>query len=69
MLNESRIHQIINEEVTKAEVTKIVSDKIASELGSRNFDSKVREICADVIETLYRTLWNRSSVWKGTVKK
>lgn len=69
MLNEERLHQIISEEITKTEVTKIVNDKIASEFGSSGFESKVREIVADVIENLYRTLWNRSSVWKGQVKR
>lgn len=69
MLNEERLHQIISEELTKTEVSRMVSDKISSEFGSSNFESKVREIVADVIENLYRTLWNRSSVWKGQIKK
>ena len=69
MINEGRVHRIIEEEITKAEVSKMVSDKISSELGSKDFDSKIREIVADVIETLYRTLWSRSSTWKGQVKR
>ncbi len=69
MLKKNRMHQIINEEITKAEVSKIVSDKLSSELGSKDFDSKIRDIVADVIENLYRTLWNRSSTWKGQLKR
>ena len=29
----------------------------------------VKEISAEVIEDLFRTLWNRSSTWKGGVTR
>lgn len=69
MVTEQRLRNIINEELTKTEVTRLVSDKISSEYNSREFESKVREIVSDVIETLYRTLWNRSSTWKTQLRK
>lgn len=69
MLSENRINHIICEELTKAEVSKIVSDKIRSEYGSRDFDKAVREISADVVDKLFKVLWQRSSTWKSTLSR
>ena len=51
----------INEELTKSDVRSIMS----SEYKSADFKKAVKEISAEVIEDLFRTLWNRSSTWKG----
>ena len=60
---------IINEELTKSEVESIVSNRLSSAYDTREFKKAVKEITAQVIEDLYRTLWNRSSTWKGGVTK
>lgn len=55
----------INEELTKSDVRSIMS----SEYKSADFKKAVKEISAEVIEDLFRTLWNRSSTWKGGVTR
>ena len=55
----------INEELTKSDVRSIMS----SEYKSADFKKAVKEISAEVIEDLFRTLWNLSSTWKGGVTR
>ena len=69
MVSESRISQIINEEINKTEVESIVSNRISSAYNSRDFKKAVKEISAEVIEDLFKTLWNRSSMWKGGITR
>ena len=69
MISESRIKEIINEEINKTEVESIVSNRISSAYNSREFKKAVKDITAEVIEDLFRTLWNRSSTWKGGVTR
>ena len=69
MISENRIKEIINEEISKTEVESIVSNRISSSYNSRDFKKAVKDITADVIEDLFRTLWNRSSTWKGGVTR
>lgn len=59
----------VNEELTKSEVESIVSNRLSSAYDTREFKKAVKEITAQVIEDLYRTLWNRSSTWKGGVTR
>jgi hypothetical protein len=69
MINESRIDQIISEEISKADVDRTVASKLASSYDSREFKRAVRDVVADALEDLYRTLYNRSSSWRGGVAK
>ena len=69
MISEDRIRQIINEEINKTEVESIVSNRISSAYNSRDFKKAVKEITAEVIEDLFKTLWNRSSAWKGGITR
>ena len=69
MISDSRIREIINEEINKTEVESIVSNRISSVYDSRDFKKAVKEITAEVIEDLFRTLWNRSSAWKGGITR
>ena len=69
MVSEERINEIITEEINKTDVESIVSRKLSSSYESREFKKAVKEITAEVIEDLYRTLWNRSSTWKGGVTR
>ena len=69
MISESRIREIINEEISKTEVESIVSNRLSSAYNSMDFKKAVKDITADVIEDLFRTLWNRSSTWKGGVTR
>ena len=69
MISDSRIREIINEEISKTEVESIVSNRISSAYNSRDFKKAVKEVTADVIEDLFRTLWNRSSTWKRGITR
>jgi hypothetical protein len=69
MISDKRISQIINEEISKTEVESIVSNRISSAYDSRDFKKAVKEISAEVIEDLFKTLWNRSNSWKGGITR
>ena len=69
MISENRIREIINEEICKTEVESIVSNRLSSAYNSRDFKKAVKEVTAEVIEDLFRTLWNRSSAWKGGITR
>ena len=69
MISENRINRIISEEISKAEMNSIISSKISSLYDSKEFSRKVKEIVADSIEDLYRTLFNRSSSWRGGITR
>jgi len=69
MISESRLDRIITEEINKTDVESIVNRKISSSYDSREFKKMIRDIVADSIEDLYKTLFNKSSLWKGGVRK
>lgn len=69
MLSEKRINQIIREEITKTEVESIVSNRISNGYNSRDFKKAVKDVAAEVIEDLFKTLWNRSNSWKGGITR
>lgn len=69
MISENRINQIISEEISKTDVEGIVSRKLSSSYGSKEFEKKVKDIVADAIEDLFRSLYNRSSMWKGSITR
>ena len=69
MISNRRINEIITEEINKNEVESIVSNRISSAYNSNDFKKAVKEITAKVIEDLFRTLWNRSSTWKGGITR
>lgn len=69
MVSDKRIKQIIREEIGKTDVEAIVNRKLSSSYDSRDFKKAVKDITADVIEDLFRTLWNRSSTWRGGVTR
>lgn len=69
MINEDKIRKIINEEMTKTEITSLIKSKIDSNLSSKDFEKKVKEITSSVINELFRILWQRNSFWKDTIKR
>lgn len=55
----------ITEDITKSDINNAISNKLDSD----EFKRKVRNICADVLSDLYKTLWYKKSFWKGDVSK
>jgi hypothetical protein len=64
-----KICQIINEELSKSEVTSLIKSKIDSNLSSKEFEKKVKEITSSVISELFKILWQRNNFWKDGVKR
>ena len=62
------ISRIINEEMSKSEITSLISSKIDSNMSSKDFEKKVKEISASVIADLFKILWQRDSFWKNNIK-
>ena len=60
--------KMLQEDLSRNDVEGIISNRLSSYSNSSDFKKAVRAIAADVIEDLYRTLWNRSSSWKGGIK-
>jgi hypothetical protein len=69
MYSEDKIKQIINEEMSKSEITSLIKSKIDSNLSSKDFEKKVKEITSSVISELFKILWQRNNFWKDTIKR
>jgi hypothetical protein len=57
------------EDLTMTEVTSLIKNKIDSNLTSREFEKKVKEITSSVISELFKILWQRNNFWKDGVKR
>ena len=69
MKSNDKIKKIIKEELTKAEISSMIQNKIDSNLTSRDFEKKVKEITSAVISELYKTLWQHNSFWQNYIKR
>lgn len=69
MALDKRMRQIVLEELSKSDVESMISKKLGNSYDSREFKKAVKKVSAEVIEDLYRTLWNRSSMWRSGVVK
>lgn len=61
--------EMLNEELTKTEVDKIVDKSISDFLSSNDFKRKVRGIAADVAEEFVDNLFMRKAFWKGAIRR
>ena len=67
--NEKTLQRIISEELTKSDVNSMISSKLNSTLSSREFKQKVKELSSDVVNELFKLLWQRNNIWKSSVSK
>lgn len=58
----------INEEVTSNEVRSIVNSKLDEFLREREFEKKVKDISAKVLEKFISQLFNKRLMWTSTLK-
>lgn len=58
----------INEEVTSNEVRSIVNSKLDDFLREREFEKKVKDISAKVLEKFISQLFNKRLMWTSTLK-
>lgn len=63
-LTEDKLSTLIAEELTKSEVNAMIRDKIDSSIDSKDFQKKVKEIAAEIVSNLFRTLWQQNNIWK-----
>lgn len=68
MIDEEKIRILVKEELTKAEVNSLINNKVDSILQSNEFKRKVKAITADVLEDLYRTMYQKKAFWQSSVK-
>ena len=69
MIDEEKIRILVKEELTKAEVNSLINNKVESILQSNEFKRKVKAIPADVLEDLYRTMYQKKAFWQSSVKQ
>ena len=66
VLTENDLKEYIFEELTKGEVSSMISSKIGDTMDSREFKKKVKELAADVVNELFKILWQRNTFWKSS---
>ena len=69
MDDNNKIYQILMEELSKSDVSSMIDRKLSSSLDSKDFKKKVKELSAEVVNDLFKILWQRNSFWKNSVKK
>ena len=61
---QNSVFQILTEDLTKSEVNSLISRKLESNLDSREFKKKVKEITAGIVTNLFKTLWQQNNIWR-----
>lgn len=64
-----KLYRILNEELSKADVNSMIASKLSSSYNSREFKSAVKELSADVVNELFKLLWQRNNFWKTGVSR
>ena len=65
MLNKRKY---INEDVTSSEVRNIVNSKLDDFLKERDFEKRVNELLAKVLEKFIAQLFNKRLMWTSSLK-
>lgn len=58
----------INEDVTSSEVRNIVNSKLEDFLKERDFEKRVNELSAKVLEKFIAQLFNKRLMWTSSLK-
>lgn len=64
VLTENYLRSLLTEELTKGEISALIASKLDDNLNSRDFKKHVKEIAADVVNEIFKILWQRNSFWK-----
>ena len=59
----------LTEDISKSDIKKIVRQEIDNVFSSREFEKIVSEISSDVVNELFKILWQRNNFWKKSVTK
>lgn len=68
-MDKKRLHEIINEELTKAQVDSMIKNKIESNMNSRDFKKIVKELSGEVVNELFKLLWQRNNFWMNSATR
>ena len=63
-MRNKKINRYLIEEITKSEINSMIASKLNSNLESSDFKKKVKEITADIVSNLFKTLWQQNNIWK-----
>lgn len=64
---EKKIREIIKEELTKSEVSSMISDKLSSYIKKYELERKVKEIVKDVMDSFFKMMYNKRGFWKNNL--
>lgn len=68
-ITESQLKKLVNEDLTKNDVKSVVKGEISDYVGkNRAFEKRVKEITADVIKELFKTLWQKNNLYSADIK-
>lgn len=59
----------INEELNQSDVKSISKAEIERYIKANEFKKNVKEIAADVVKELFKTLWQYNSTWYNNIKR
>lgn len=67
VLKEDKIRKMLVEELSKSEISSMIASKIDSKIDSHEFKKIVKKLASDVMNELFKILWQRNSFWKSSV--
>lgn len=62
-------YRLMNEEMTKTEISSLVMSKLSDFVNDKRLEKKIKEITANIIDELFKTLWQKKTFWKNDVKR
>lgn len=60
---------LINEELSKTEITALINKKFDEKISSKELEKKIKALSASVLEEFLKILWQRKSFWQDSVKR
>ena len=66
-MTQNELRKIIKVELTKSDVSSMISDRLNSYLRKSELEKDVKKIVADVMEKFYRMMYNKRGFWKNEV--
>lgn len=65
------IRNILKEDLSrkdKSEIRSMIEDEIDRALNSTDNEDIIKDVSVDVIERLFKTLWDRRTSWRGGLR-
>lgn len=67
-ITEREIREIVLEELSRSDVQSMIDKKITSMYDGSDFKKSVREIAVEVVDDFFKTMYNKRSFWKTSIK-